>query len=233
MAAYDAEPMPLSARSDACELLDGVRLDSEALRLNLREMAMLNRLPGGVGASLAAVTGLLDGRPDTAVLDVGAGSGDFARRLRRIHSARVVVADHHEQVLAVARRNLAHTDGVTLLRADARDLPLADGSVDVTHASLLIHHLDPPDAVAALREMRRVARTGVVVNDLRRGWLPYLATAAAVLALTRGAYTHHDGLLSARRAYTLSELDALAADAGLHVVARSSRLLPRVTTVYR
>ena len=225
--------MPLSARSPVPELLDGERLDPDALRVNLREMAMLNRLPGGVGASLAAVTGLLDGRPDTAVLDLGAGSGDFARRLRSVHPARVLVADRHEQVLAEARRNLAHTDGVTLLRADARDLPLADGSVDVAHASLLIHHLDPPDAVAALREMRRVARHGVVVNDLRRGWLPYVVTATTVLALARGAYTRHDGLQSARRAYTLAELDDLAATAGLRVVARSPRWLPRVTTVYR
>jgi SAM-dependent methyltransferase len=225
--------MPLRSRSSAPELLDGERLDPTALRLNLREMAMLNRLPGGVGASLSAVTALLDGRPDAAVLDVGAGSGDFARRLRRRHSARVLVADHHEQVLAIAARNLAHTDGVTLLRADARELPLADASVDVAHASLVLHHFDPPDAVVALREMRRVARCGVVVNDLRRGRVPYLVTAATVLALARGAYTRHDGLLSARRAYTLAELDDLAAEAGLRLVARSGALLPRVTTVYR
>jgi len=194
---------------------------------------MLNRLPGGVRASVAAVTGLLDGRPDTTVVDVGAGSGDFARRLRRVHDARVLVADHHAQVLAVARRNLAHTDGVTLLRADARDLPLADGSVDVAHASLLIHHFDPPDAVAALRELRRVARQGVVVNDLRRGWLPYTVTAVTVLGLARGSYTRHDGLLSARRAYTLAELDDMAGAAGLRVAARTGVFLPRVTTVYR
>jgi SAM-dependent methyltransferase len=225
--------MPLRIRSSASELLDGERLDPTALRVNLREMAMLNRLPGGVGASLSAVTALLDGRPDAAVLDVGAGSGDFARRLRRQHPARVLVADHHEQVLAIAARNLAHTDGVTLLRADARELPLADASVDVAHASLVLHHFDPPEAVAVLREMRRVARCGVVVNDLRRGRLPYVLTAATVLALARGAYTRHDGLLSARRAYTLAELDDLAAEAGLRVVARSGSLLPRVTTAYR
>ena len=47
--------------------------------------------------------------------------------------------------------------------------PLADREVDVTHASLLIHHLDPDDAVVALGEMRRVSRLGVVINDLRRG----------------------------------------------------------------
>ena len=45
----------------------------------------------------------------------------------------------------------------------------------------------PPEAVAALREMRRVARAGVVVNDLRRGRIAYALTAATVLGLAR----HH------------------------------------------
>ena len=127
----------------------------------------------------------------------------------------MLVADLRPEVLAIARRNLANTNGVKFLRADVRALPLTDGAVDVVHASLLLHHLDPRDAVIALREMRRVAREAVVVNDLRRGRIAFLMAAAPVLAFTRGRYTRHDGVLSARRAYTLSELDALATEAGL------------------
>ena len=58
-------------------------------------------------------------------------------------------------------------------------------------------------------------------------------SAAPVLAFTHGRYTRHDGVLSARRAYTLPELDALAVEAGLRRVARTSAWWPRVTTVYR
>ena len=36
---------------------------------------------------------------------------------------------------------------------------------------MVVHHLEPADAVALLREMARVARLGVVVNDLVRGRL--------------------------------------------------------------
>jgi hypothetical protein len=54
-----------------------------------------------------------------------------------------------------------------------------------------------------------------------------------VLALTRGAYTRHDGVLSARRAYTMAELDTLAARAGLSRASTTPRFWPRVTTVYR
>jgi len=211
--------MSLSTRSSELELLDGAELDRAELRTNLREMAMLNRLPGGVSTSVRAVLGSLNGRADASVLDIGAGSGDFARLLARRRSVRVVVGDSRAEVLDIARRNLARTSGIDFLKADVGALPLPDRSVDVVHASLLLHHLAPAEAVKAFREMRRVAREAVVVNDLRRGRLAYLMAVAPVYAFTRGRYTRKDGPASARRAYTLHELDALAAEEGM--IARS------------
>jgi len=223
----------LRMRSTAHELLDAEQLDQVDLRINLREMAMLNRLPGGVGDSVRAVERLLGDQTEATVLDVGTGSGDFVRRLRRRRYAEVIAADLRPEVLEIAARNLAGISNVSLLEADARAMPLGDGEVDVAHASLLLHHFDPDEAIAALREMRRVARLGVVVNDLRRGLVPFVMTAAAVMALSRGTYTRHDGVLSARRAYTVAELDTLAAKAGMSIISRTARFWPRVTTTYR
>lgn len=223
----------LQTRSTAHELLDAEQLDERELRTNLREMAMLNRLPGGVRDSVRAVSRLLAGRTDATVLDIGTGSGDFVRRLLRGRPVRVLAVDLRPEVLAIAARNLAHTKYVTILQADARALPLADASVDVAHASLLVHHLEPDDVVSALREMRRTARLGVVINDLRRGRIAFALTAATVLGLSRGRYTRHDGVVSARRAYTLGELDALAAEAGLRPASRTWSQWPRVTTIYQ
>jgi len=223
----------LNVRSSAHEFLDADQLDALELRKNLREMAMLNRLPGGVGDSVRAVERLLGEQNEATVLDLGTGSGDFVRRLRRRRHVEVIASDVRPEVLEIAARNLAGTNNVSILQADARAIPLSDGEVDIAHASLLMHHFDPDDAIVALAEMRRVSRLGVVINDLRRGVLPFAMTAAAVLALSRGAYTRHDGVLSARRAYTLAELDTLASRAGLKRTHRSGRLWPRVTTVYR
>jgi hypothetical protein len=223
----------LRTRSPDHELLDAELLDPDELTLNLREMAFLNRLPGGSGESVRAVERLIADRPDPVVLDVGTGSADFVVRLCRRRPVRVIASDLRAEVLAIAARNLADINHVSVLQADARALPLADGEVDVVHASLLLHHLDPREAVAALREMRRVARCGVVINDLRRGPVPFALTALAIMVLSRGSWTHHDGILSARRAYTLGELDALAGEAGLTLAARSNRFWPRVTSTYR
>lgn len=223
----------LRTRSVSHELLDADKLDARDLAVNLREMAMLNRLPGGTGDSVRAVERLLGDQTEATVLDVGTGSGDFVRRLRGMRHVEVIAADLRPEILEIARRNLSGISGVSLLEADVRALPLGDREVDVAHASMLIHHLDPDDAIAALAEMRRVARLGVVINDLRRGLLAFAMISAAVLTLSRGRYTRHDGVLSARRAYTVAELDTLARKAGLEPVSRSPRIWPRVTTIYR
>jgi SAM-dependent methyltransferase len=121
----------------------------------------------------------------------------------------------------VARRpDLATTPGLTLRIGDGRSLPFADESFDIVHASLVIHHLPPDDVVALLAEMRRVARLGVVVNDLLRGRLGHTGAWLLTRLATGNAYTRHDAPLSVRRAYTLPELEALLAGAGLHADGR-------------
>ncbi|HYM53337.1 MAG TPA: hypothetical protein VEW45_07695, partial [Candidatus Dormibacteraeota bacterium] len=101
----------LHTRSTAHELLDGEQLDQRELRTNLREMAMLNRLPGGTRDSVRAVSRLLDGQTDASVLDIGTGSADFVRRLLRERAVSVIAADLRQEVLAIAARNLANTNG--------------------------------------------------------------------------------------------------------------------------
>jgi ubiquinone/menaquinone biosynthesis C-methylase UbiE len=224
---------PLRARADEPELLDLPDLDPVELRANLRELALLNRLPGGARASIRAISRLV-GAGEVSILDVGTGGGDlplaFARHGRRRGPWRVIASDSRPEILDLAAAWTGSEPNVTTLLADGRQLPIGDGEVDVGHASLVLHHLDPPDVVLVLRELRRVSRRGVVINDLQRGIVPFTATAVTVAALARSRYTCHDGILSARRAYTLAELDTMLAEAGLRATWRSSTLFPRVVT---
>jgi SAM-dependent methyltransferase len=221
--------LPLSTRADAVELLESGRLRPDDVERNLADLARMNRLPGGTAASLTAIRQLVGPDGDVRVLDVGTGRGDmpiaFARR-----GWRTVAIDTNPDVLRVARRVIAGRYEIELVEADGRALPFEDGAFEVAHCSLLVHHLSPAEAVAALREMRRVARHGVVINDLRRGILPLIATTLTVLAFGRSAVTRNDGIVSARRAYTVAELDGLLREAGLIRRWRSPAWLPRVVT---
>lgn len=220
--------LPLARRSTDAELLDAGRLDADELRTNLADLARLNRLPAGHRASVDAVARLLGATPGATILDVGTGAGDMPLAFAA-HGWRVIGLDVDPAVAAVARDRTAGVPAVRIVEGAATALPFEDASVDVAHCSLLAHHLDPAGAVRAFAEMARVARRGVVVNDLRRGVVPLLATAVAVAALGRCRATRHDGLLSVRRAYTPAELGALLAEAGLRVVHRTPGWMPRVT----
>jgi len=206
------------------ELLDGPLVDPAALEGNLRDLARINRLTGGTRLSARAIASLGDA---VTILDVGTGGADIpitllARARSTGRPLAITATDSRPEVLAAARRArpaIERTAGLELAIADGRALPYPDGSFDVAHASLVLHHLEPAEAVGFLRELRRVARRGIVVNDLVRGRLAWVGGWLVVHAIATSRYTRHDGPLSVRRAYTRTELLALLAVAGLTPVA--------------
>ena len=109
-------------------------------------------------------------------------------------------------------------ENVEVVRDDAYASALPEHSFDVVHASLLLHHLEPPEAAAAIREMSRVTRHGIIVNDLARGWLPWLGAWLLLHLATRNRLTRHDGPLSVRRAYGVGEAKGMLTEAGLTIV---------------
>jgi ubiquinone/menaquinone biosynthesis C-methylase UbiE len=133
----------------------------------------------------------------------------------------IVAVDSRAEVLEAARDLDPGLEGLRRLSfrvADGRALPFADGEFDIAHASLVLHHLEPDDARRMLGEMRRVARVGIVINDLSRGRVPLALAWLALHAMTRNPYTLHDGPLSVRRAYTTAEAASLLEGVGLRVV---------------
>jgi ubiquinone/menaquinone biosynthesis C-methylase UbiE len=203
------------------ELLDGPLGDRRALAANLRDLRRINGLTGGATLSVRAIRGLLPG--DGTVLDIGTGGADIPVRLiddarRRGAKLEVTATDSRQEVLEAAlavRPDLEHVPGLTLGLADGRRLPWPDGEFDVAHASLVLHHLEREDAVMFLRELRRVSRLGIVVNDLSRGRLAWLGAWLVTHTVAAGRYTRHDGPLSVRRAYTRREMEELLREAGL------------------
>lgn len=219
---------------NAEELLDGPLDDPAVLAGNLRDLRRVNRLLGGVRLSRLAMDRLLsvapislDARP-ISIIDVGTGGADIPVALladarRKDRRLRMVAVDARPEVLDAARAirpAIDRVEGLELCVADGGSLPFPDRTFDIAHASLLIHHLEPDDAVSILAEMARVARLGIVVNDLDRGRIHWLGAWLIGHLLTRNPYTRFDGPLSVRRAYTPREMRELLARAGLRPVGR-------------
>jgi ArsR family transcriptional regulator len=96
------------------------------------------------------------------VADVGTGTGFVAAGLAG-RVATVTGVDNSPAMLAVAADNLAAlgADNVRLAEGELDDLPLADDTVDVAVANMVLHHA--PDPAAMLAEMTRVVRPGGMI----------------------------------------------------------------------
>ncbi len=97
------------------------------------------------------------------VVDVGAGTGQFATAFSDWFDLRIVAVEPS----AAMRAQIPRRPAIQVLAGDACALPLPDGSADGAWLSLMIHHI--PDLEAAAREIRRVLRPGAPVL-IRQGY---------------------------------------------------------------
>lgn len=208
--------------AERAELLDLPNIDPAPLRGNLRDLRRVNHWLGGTRLTLRAIEHLF--RPQSvgehlSFLDVGTGTADIPiaiTRWARQHGwqPRVVASDRNPTIVQLASEQAPL---LLLTVADGTQLPFATNSFDIVGCSLLLHHLDPPDAVALLSEMGRVGRHGVIINDLVRSRSGYLGAWLVAHLTTRNPLTRHDAPLSVRRAYTLPEITELFEHAALRL----------------
>ncbi|HEU4322567.1 MAG TPA: methyltransferase domain-containing protein [Roseiflexaceae bacterium] len=224
-------------RAEEQELIDGGNHPPELLAENLADMRRVNRWLGGVQLSVRALARLTRADPpgaELALLDVATGIGDIPHALavwasRQGRPARIVATDISPAVL----RTATGPHAPALAAADGLALPFPDRCFDVALCSFALHHLPPAPAARMLAEMGRVARRGVIINDLVR-WRPYyLASLLLCRLASRNPLTRHDGPLSARRAYTRAEMLGLARRAGLEPLGFDSFLGYRVALTLR
>jgi SAM-dependent methyltransferase len=122
-------------------------------------------------------------------VDAGCGTGRALPALRDAvgPDGTVIGLELTPEMLAEARTRGWAEASTLLIEADARRLPLADGSVDAIFAAGLINHL--PDPVAGLAELARVTRPGGLL-------ILFHPVARAALAARHGRAISPDEILS-------------------------------------
>lgn len=155
------------------------------------------------------------------VLDVGCGTGVAARQAAQQvgPGGKVIAADLNEGMLEVAR-SIPSAPGAAIEwhRADATQLPVGDGSVDVVLCTQVLQFV--PDRGKAVAEMHRVLRLGGRAVLSVWGPLPENPYFEAVV----GSVSRHigpDAAISLRAPFTLGnpdEIRALLRDAGFREV---------------
>ena len=194
----------MKTRSLEPELLDVETPPLEERARIVGYLAFVNRWLGGTAATASHLRRI---QGPAIVLDVAAGAADMSRDLaRRFPNLTFVAFDLSDWMLSFAA-------GLPRIRGDVRRFPFRDGSVDYIMTTHFFHHLTDDQIVGVLEEFRRVAKRGIIVNDLlrRRRALFWIR----LLSLWANRYVKFDGPQSVRKAFTISEIEALARRAGL------------------
>lgn len=232
--------LPLPRLEGAAELLDRPDNSDKEIRENLRDLERLNRYFGGIRTVLLhldRMAGACSQHPIT-ILDIATGGADIPRAIcrwarRRKLTVAVEAVDRADQVLAAAAEWSVDFPKIRFRRAQAPLLPYPDRSFDYVISSLFFHHLSEAEGVLLLREMARVARRGLLVNDLLRSRLGCLLTTIATRLLSSNRLTRYDGPISVLRGFRPQELRRMAEKAGLTDVQLSRHLWFRVALVSR
>jgi ubiquinone/menaquinone biosynthesis C-methylase UbiE len=213
---------PLPRLQGVVELLDHPGNSDEEVRGNLQDIERLNRLSGGARTVLLHLSRMITERSQTrlTILDIATGGADIPRTICRWARQRkltvtVEAMDRSHQVLAAATEWSAGFPEIRLRQAEAPPLPYPDHSFDYVLCSLFFHHLTEAQGIHLLWEMRRVARHGLIVNDLMRSRRARLLTGIATRLLSANRLTRHDGPMSVLRGFRLAELLPMATEAGL------------------
>jgi ubiquinone/menaquinone biosynthesis C-methylase UbiE len=213
------EPPAMPSRAELhleVELMDGELSYREARRA-LRDLDRVNRLLLGAGAArrtlVPRIVEAAAGEP-VRLLDLGAGSGWLACRVaraaaRRGARVRLVILDRRLTHLAVAGERFRASDRPLRVAASVDSLPFRDRAFDWTFSNLVFHHFGGRANRQILGEMRRCARRGATVVDLRRSGLARWLVRLLFPLLGIGRVARYDGLLSLAQSWRIAEVEEL------------------------
>lgn len=225
--------LDLATRDLSPEILDLPGTPAESHRAALAGLARVNAVSRTSGQAWREIKrlALSRGLTTVSVLDIGCGGGDVPldlqrRALRAGLNLNVTGYDMSPTVVEYAREQAAKAARTQRGTVDERrrkaEFEVRDVFVDppehrfdVVMCSLLLHHLDDARATTLLETMAEAANRLVIVNDLVRSRLGYVAAKVALHLLSRNDIVHVDGPHSVARAFRVDELRTLVDGAGL------------------
>lgn len=201
--------------------MDDPAVDPAELDHAMRHLEFINRTLNGYGPSLRGIEALLpSGATGFSLLDVGCGSGDTLRQIAQWARKRRLDARLHGVELSAQSADRAaelcrEFPEITVAHADLMEMP-TEHQFDITHCALVLHHISDDNAAADfLRQMGRLARMGVVVNDLHRHPLAWHSIRLLTRTFSRSRVLQNDAPLSVARSFTRAELKQIAREAAL------------------
>ncbi|MBC6111606.1 methyltransferase domain-containing protein [Pedobacter fastidiosus] len=201
-------------RSEAPELMDDFEMEGEILRDALDKIASINQLLGGNKVTLDGIKTLIKSKPKDQIIriiDIGCGNGDMLRALanfgqknglnfllKGIDANQFTI--NHAQSLSLNYPNISYEC------KDIFDDSNKPEECDIMICTLTLHHFKNEEIIYLLKNFKKSAKLGIVVNDLQRSALAYRLFQALCFVFGLNSMSREDGLVSILRGFKREDL---------------------------
>jgi ubiquinone/menaquinone biosynthesis C-methylase UbiE len=203
-------------RSTQKEFLDAENILTEDLHQNLRELNTINKWLGGHAVTIAGLEQFhLQKDQNYTIVDIGCGGGDTLKAMadwgrKQGLTLRLMGVDLKSDCITYARNFCKDYPEISFIADDYKNLPGLNINPDIVVASLFCHHLHDKELALFLKTMSRLAKKGMVVNDLHRHPLAYYSIALLTKVFSKSYLVKNDAKLSVLRAFRKRELSQMA-----------------------
>jgi ubiquinone/menaquinone biosynthesis C-methylase UbiE len=189
-------------RSYEQELMDDFSIHDERIDEALTELKIINKYLGGASTTYSALKYFISSEKEKlSILDIGSGSSDNLLSAKlKFNNLQIISLDKNLRTLQFAK------ESVKKINSDAFNIPFSDGSCDIVHTALFLHHFNEEQLAFLLKEFLRIAKIGIVINDLRRSILALIGIKLLTIVFSKSEFVKNDAPLSVKRGFTKQEI---------------------------
>ncbi|WP_297702430.1 methyltransferase domain-containing protein [uncultured Eudoraea sp.] len=205
--------MDLRYRNTESELMDNPNVTIDTLRLVFNDINKSNRFLGGNSITLGKVSELIKEFPKKqyTIVDMGCGDGEALRKLaiyfRKIAvDVELIGLDLSENALSIGRALSVDFPEITFLKQDILTLKPLDLNCDILLCTLTMHHFSNQQIPLFLSQFTKLAKIGVIINDLQRSVLAYYLFKGFSAIFIKTKIAKHDGLISIKSGFKKQDL---------------------------
>ncbi|MBT1704221.1 methyltransferase domain-containing protein [Chryseosolibacter indicus] len=212
-----------SQRSYEEEIMDDLGASGAIIDVTLKELETINLLLGGNYVTVNGVNTLIkniDRTRKLSIVDLGCGSGDILRLIRKSLNKRQINADligvdANPNIIAYAKKHNAKESGIHFEALNIFSEEFKTRQFDIVTATLFFHHFTNDQLISFFAQLKNQVRIGIVINDIHRHWFAYYSIKWLTKLFSKSTMVINDAPLSVMRAFKKVELENILQNAGI------------------
>ncbi|MGB5820034.1 MAG: methyltransferase domain-containing protein [Saonia sp.] len=211
--------MDLSLRSTEPELMDDPAIAEDILTEVLKDIDRSNRMLGGNRVTIKEVGRLIAEYPRESytIVDMGCGDGSMLREValfcRKHHiNVSLIGVDLSDKAIGIAKEASTEFSEIRFLQQNILDLKANDLGCDIMLCTLTMHHFTNEQIPIFLKQFIKLAKIGVVINDLERSISACYLFMVFRAIFIKSQIAKYDGLISIKSGFTKRELRVFSKD---------------------